>query len=616
METNKESPSHLRSESTPQDAGVPQAKNGPSTAVLQNPLTNMTREEILADVARFVQDKGLTIDRPCFSKGALLAKVINTPRGYETIEMLNEDDKETLRNEDDHRWTSHPKMLYFLCALCAGCAIVQGMDQTVINGAQHFYFEEYGIKKRALQGLTNGAPYASAALIGCWLNAPLNRYFGRRGTIAFSCLFAFITGIWQAAADSWLCLLIARFTLGLAVGAKSSTTPIYAAECAPKAIRGALTMMWQMWTAFGIMLGFASSLAFQNLKWPNEYSPWRWMIGSTSLPPLIVGILVFFLPESPRWYMDKGDFQSAYLSLRKLRQDDIQASRDLYLAWKFLEVERNSKEGRNVLKEFFTVRRNWRAAQSSWFCMLMQQFCGVNVIAYYSTKIFTDAGYTRSQALLASFGGGAINWIFALPAIWTIDTFGRRNLLLVTFPLMSACLYWTGSSFSIEDNSIRLPLIATSIYIFMAVYSPGLGPVPFTYSAEAFPLHIRALGMASATSITWSFNFLLSFTWPMMERSFRPSGAFYWYATWNMVGLIFAYFLLPETKALSLEELDLVFSIRNRDHVRYYLKQMGWYAQRIMGRNPDLMPPLYQLENPTAGSIFEMASKQTNSSST
>lgn len=233
----------------------------------------------------------------------------------------------------------------------------------------------------------------------------------------------------------------------------------------------------------------------------------------------------------------------------------------------------------------------------------------VNVIAYYSTKIFTDAGYTRSQALLASFGGGAINWIFALPAIWTIDTFGRRNLLLVTFPMMSACLYWTGSCFGIQDNGLRLPLIATSIYIFMAVYSPGLGPVPFTYSAEAFPLHIRALGMASATSITWSFNFLLSFTWPMMEKSFKPSGAFYWYATWNVVGFVFTYYLLPETKALSLEELDIVFSVRNRDHVRHYSKRMGWYAKRLMGRSPDPMPPLYELENSTVGSMSGEAVK-------
>jgi MFS family permease len=102
---------------------------------------------------------------------------------------------------------------------------------------------------------------------------------------------------------SWVNLLIARFALGFAVGAKSSTTPVYAAESAPKTIRGALTMMWQMWTAFGIMLGFVVSVAFQNLTILGENSQWRWMLGSTSIPPLVVCLQVYFCPESPRWYV-------------------------------------------------------------------------------------------------------------------------------------------------------------------------------------------------------------------------------------------------------------------------------------------------------------------------
>ena len=218
----------------------------------------------------------------------------------------------------------------------------------------------------------------------------------------------------------------------------------------------------------------------------------------------------------------------------------------------------------------------------------------VNVIAYYSTEIFRGAGYSRPQALLASFGGGAINWVFALPAVWTIDTFGRRNLLLTTFPLMAICLFWTGLNLDIEDDATRLALLATSIYIFWAVYSPGLGPVPFTYSAEAFPLYIRALGMASATSITWAFNFLLSFTWFRLELAFSTRGAFFWYASWNIFGWIFCYFLLPETKARTLEELDKVFSMSNGEHARFYYKRLPWYLKKFAGQNPSPMRPLYQ----------------------
>lgn len=136
METIKETQGELRSDPTPQDGRTPEAKTRSATAVLQNPLANMTHGELVADAENLAQDNGLDSYRPWFSKGALIAKVINTPKGYEAIEELTEEDKELLRNEDEHRWKSQPKMLYFLCALCAGCAIVQGMDQTVINGAQ------------------------------------------------------------------------------------------------------------------------------------------------------------------------------------------------------------------------------------------------------------------------------------------------------------------------------------------------------------------------------------------------------------------------------------------------------------------------------------------------
>ena len=135
--------------------------------------------------------------------------------------------------------------------------------------------------------------------------------------------------------------------------------------------------------------------------------------------------------------------------------------------------------------------------------MFMQQFCGVNIIAYYSSEIFIEANLSELSALGASMGFGAINFFFALPAFYTIDTFGRRNLLLTTFPLMALALFFTGFSFLIpETSTARIACIALGIYIFGMVYSPGEGPVPFTYSAEAYPLYIRSQGMSLATATT------------------------------------------------------------------------------------------------------------------
>jgi len=405
-------------------------------------------------------------------------------------------------------------------------------------------------------------------------------------------------------------------------------------------------IMVQMWTAFGIVLGFVVSVAFQGTDFLGANSQWRWMLGSTSIPPLVVMVQVYFCPESPRWYMEKGKYTQALNSLTRLRNHPVQATRDMYYAHKLLQIERQEREGRNLLKEFFMVRRNRRAAQSAWFTMVsaaldpqvsmsrkesissvLEQLANiswdslcsnsaavstrppqallrpstfsltapVNVIAYYSTSIFQKASYTRSQALLASMGGGLINWIFAIPAIYTIDTFGRRNLLLTTFPLMSLCLFFTGFAFYIPNQQAQLACVTTGLYLFMAVYSPGEGPVPFTYSAEAFPLHIRDIGMSSSTAITWGFNFIISFTWPPLVEAYGDTGAFCWYAAWNLFGWVFAYFFLPETKSLTLEELDNVFSVKNREHGGYYLRKLPWYVNKhLLRRDVDTFPPLYQ----------------------
>ncbi|KAL6358997.1 hypothetical protein LRP88_09195 [Fusarium phalaenopsidis] len=541
-----------------------------TAALLRNPLVGLSRDQVLADVDAFVEEKGLQEHREDFRKGALVAQVNNQAGAFEQIDMLTEEEKAVLRKEETHRW-HQPFALYFLCTLCAGSAIVQGMDQTTVNGAQEFYFIEFDINNVWMKGFTNGAPYLCSALIGCWTSPILNKWTGRRGTIFISCLMSTVTGFWMAASTSLGNFLAARFMLGFA-----------------------------MWTAFGIALGFIVCVAFQNVTIiGGETSPWRWMMASTSVPPLIVMLQVYFCPESPRWYMEKGRFDKAYRSVRRLRFSGVQAARDMYYAYKLLEIERGEREGRNLLKEFFTVRRNRRAAQSAWFTMFMQQFCGVNVIAYYSTRIFQNASYTLSEALLVSMGGGIINFLFAIPAIYTIDTFGRRNLLLVTFPLMAACLFFTAGTFKIDEGNdysqARIGCITTGLYLFMAVYSPGLGPVPFTYSAEAFPLHVRDIGMASSTAITWGFNFIISLTWPPLTEKITDTGGFCWYGAWNVFGWVFCYFFLPETKNLTLEELDNVFNVTNREHARYYTRKLPWYLKKyLLRQDVPPFPPLYE----------------------
>lgn len=247
---------------------------------------------------------------------------------------------------------------------------------------QEFYFSEFNITNNLLKGFINGSPYIAASLLGCWLTQPLNNLCGRRGTLAISCGIAAVTAFLQAASVDWGMLVGFRLLLGIAVGAKSSTAPIYAAESAPAKIRGAMTMMWQMWTAFGIMLGYAASLACQDIRFPDEYAAWRWMIGITALPPIFVLVFIYTLPESPRWYMNRGkegDYEKAYTSMCRLRAHKVLAARDLLLVDMSIEDERkkmDKEDKRMFFAQVFTVPRVRRAAIGAWFCMIMQQFCG------------------------------------------------------------------------------------------------------------------------------------------------------------------------------------------------------------------------------------------------
>jgi len=425
------------------------------------------------------------------------------------------------------------------------------------------------------------------------LTDPLNRYLGRRGTIFWSCVIAALASIWEAFTYSWPQLFVARLLLGLGIGPKSATAPIYTAECSPAPIRGALVMQWQMWTAFGIALGDVVSVIFANIE-PNV--AWRLMLGSTVLAPIIVCVMIYFAPESPRWYINKGRYEDAFKSMVRLRRTRLQAARDLFYMNALLEIESDIQGNRNLLLDLFRIPRNRRAAQASGLVMFMQQFCGVNVIAYYSTTLFIEAGFTRTKAILVTMGTGLVNWLFAIPAMYTIDTYGRRNLLLVTFPCMAACLLLTGFGFWVEEGTKRTGVVALGIYLFMVFYSPGEGPVPFTYSAEAFPLYIRDLGMSYATSVCWLFNFVLSISFPALLKAFKPQGAFGYYAAWCMIGWVVVLFTLPETKALTLEELDLVFSVPTSRHAKYQWKNSIWHIRKyVLFQDLKPLPPLYQI---------------------
>ncbi|VEU21889.1 DEKNAAC102823 [Brettanomyces naardenensis] len=570
-----------------------------ATGSSTNLLANYTEEEVMNMGRAFAKENNL--DQDLFGKAAAIAR---DPAGYNSMSILSQEDKESLYIEAEHPWRL-PMKLYWLVCAASMAACLQGMDESVINGANVFYPAMFGIggdtdREKWLVGLVNCAPYLCCSCVSCWMTDWLNNRFSRRGTIFLCATFGALCSIWSALTNTWWHLFIARFFLGFSIGPNSTTVPVYNSESAPARIRGALVMNWQCWTAFGIMLGYVFSLAFYRIPahGVGDGLNWRLMLGSAILPSLVLMAQIPFCPESPRWLLGKGRPADAFNSLRQLRNTDLQAARDCFYA-NILIMEEGSTRAPffQKVKEMISVRRNRNGAFGAWIVMFMQQFCGINVIAYYSSSIFLDSGFSLRDSLIASWGFGMLNWVFAAPAFFMIDRFGRRTLLLFGFPVMAVFLLMAGFAFWIPETNrdARVAVICLGIYIFTIAYSSSEGPVPFTYSAECAALYVRDVTMSFATATCWFFNFLLSLTWPSLLKAFKPQGAFGWYAAWNFVGFFLVLWFLPETQNLTLEELDDVFDVPTHKHAVYQTKALiNGFQRKVLGRSIEKLPPLYE----------------------
>lgn len=575
-------------------------------AKIKNPLKGIPYSQLMADVEAFAQEKGLVEHIALLRKGALVAQ---NPAEYgediEGAEALDDIEKSVLRDEVEHRWRM-PWKLVLTIFTCSIGACVQGWDQTGSNGATIFFPLEYGIGGTSahdtlLVGLVNAGPYIGSALLGCWLSDPVNNLIGRRGVIFVSAHFCLWPVIGSALCNTWPQQLACRLLMGIGMGIKASTVPVYAAENAPASVRGALVMSWQMWTAFGIFLGTAVNLAV-------FYHPhnWRLMLGAPFIPAVPLLCLIYLCPESPRWLMKKNRYPEAWKSLMVLRSNPIQVARDIYYIHAQLSIEMALIGHSNYFSRMvglFKVPRVRRATIAAFTVMLAQQLCGINIIAFYSTTVFKESGFTEFNAMICSLGFGAVNWLFCYPAFWTIDTFGRRSLLLFTFPNMMWTLLAAGLCTLMQDSTAKTALVALFVFLFAAFYSPGEGPVPFTYSAEVFPLSHREVGMGFAVATCLGFASILSISFPFLIQSAKPVGAFGVYAGFNLVAFVMIFFLVPETKQRTLEELDYIFAVPQGKFASYQVtKATPYFFKRyVLFQRSATLEPLYQKEDDSRG---------------
>ncbi|KAG9874352.1 hypothetical protein KCV05_g22701, partial [Aureobasidium melanogenum] len=232
---------------------------------------------------------------------------------------LTQEERAALVYERDHKWHG-PKMLWYSIGLCAIGAATQGWDQTGSNGAnlsfpQEFHLDERIARDAWIIGLINSIIFLTAGLIGAFIVDPLNKYLGRRGEIFLTAACLTATPIGSGFAKSWHGLFAARFIMGIGIGAKNATVPIYSAEMAPARIRGALVMFWQLWVVIGIFLGFCANVIVKDVG----RIAWRLQLGSAFIPSFILMVGIYFCPESPRWLMKHGKIAKGFQSMSKLR---------------------------------------------------------------------------------------------------------------------------------------------------------------------------------------------------------------------------------------------------------------------------------------------------------
>lgn len=496
------------------------------------------------------------------------------------ISGLSDVELAAFSREKTHKW-HQPRLLYFTIFVCALGAIEQGWAQTGMNGANLYLPGALKIDVSSTHGafiigLINCGLFLGQASFGAWLSEPLNNHLGRRGTIFVASFFCLFGNLGSSLSTYWPLLILCRLVLGTGLGLNSSTVNVYAAESAPAYIRGGLAVSWQLFTAFGILLGFFANVAFYNF---GPKIIWRMQLATPALPALPLMLLIYVCPESASWYIKRGRYDLAYVSLQRLRNTELQGALELYSIFiSRCTGTKASNDGEisyaSKFKSLFTVPRNRHAMLASYTVMFSQQICGINIIAFFSSTIFSSSGFSTFAALWASVLFGAVNFLGAFPAIWSMDTIGRRRLLLWTLPPMAFTMFLISLTFNLPSGPLRFVALASLIYLFCLLYSPGMGPVPCPYSAEIYGLSVREVGMSFAISTASMWATILSLTFPELLATLGERGSFGLYAGLNILAWALCWAFVREVKGLRLNEIDLIFEETPFSFMRQKLKDV------------------------------------------
>jgi len=450
------------------------------------------------------------------------------------------------------------KFILGITLVSAMGGLLFGYDWVVIGGAKPFYERFFDITSSPyLQGWA-----MSSALIGCLVGALSSGYFsdryGRKLPLIIAAALFTIAAIGTGAANEFTIFIIFRLIGGLGIGLASAISPMYIAEISPAQMRGRLVSVNQLTIVIGILAaqiinyliaekvpeGISDTMILQS--W-NGQTGWRWMFWAGTVPALLFFILSFFIPESPRFLAKSGKWKAAATTLEKIggAQYAIQEQKDIAetlhgtsskIDWKVL----SSKKVRPVLILGIVLA-------------VFQQWCGINVIFNYAEEIFTSAGYSVGDMLFNIVITGTVNLIFTFLAMRMVDSWGRRKLMLLGSIGLAVIYFMLGSSYYFELKGLAILVL---VMVAIATYAMTLAPITWVVLSEIFPNSIRGTAMAISTTALWIACFVLTYTFPILNKLLNASGTFWLYAFICLIGFLFILKKLPETKGKSLEEIE------------------------------------------------------------
>ncbi|MEH6855395.1 sugar porter family MFS transporter [Priestia megaterium] len=437
-----------------------------------------------------------------------------------------------------------------------------GYDTGVINGALPYMSESDQLNLNSFtQGLVTSALLFGAAF-GAVIGGRLADYNGRRKTILYLAILFFVSTIGCTISPNAAVMILCRFLLGLAVGGASVTVPTYLAEMSPAESRGKMVTQNELMIVTGQLLAFTFNAIIGNMLGENPHV-WRYMLPIAAIPAVFLFFGMLRVPESPRWLVSKGKNNEALTVLQKIRESkraksELQKIENAY--------EKEAKMEKATFKDLTTpwVRR---VVFLGIGIAVVQQITGVNSIMYYGTEILKDAGFQTEAALIGNIGNGVISVLATFVGIWLLGKVGRRPMLITGLVGTTTALLLIGIFSLVFEGSAALPYIVLALTItFLAFQQGAISPVTWLMLSEIFPLRLRGLGMGVTVFCLWGINFLVGLTFPVLLASIGLSTTFFVFVVLGIGAILFVKKFLPETKGLTLEELEQRFrSYDNED---------------------------------------------------